>query len=129
MTTSAPRNIASAQAYYKAMTDKDLAGVACQLHPQVQFVGPMASLAGKEPVLEAAKRFMSLIQGIRIRAQFGSESQVMLTYDADFAGPIGICRTAVLMAFRDDMIERIELFYDVRPFEKNLQKDSIFSSR
>jgi hypothetical protein len=60
---------------------------------------------------------------------FGSESQAMLTYDADFGEPIGICRTAVLMAFRDDLIERIELFYDARPFEKGLQKAAIFSLR
>jgi hypothetical protein len=125
----AERNVACAEAYYKAINDKDVKGVACHLHPQVQFVGPMASLAGKEPVLEAARRFMSLIHGIRVRAKFGSEHQAMLSYDADVGEPIGICRTAVLMTFRDDMIERIELFYDARPFDKNLQKDAIFSSR
>ena len=118
MTTIAERNVASAEAYYKAMNDKDLATVARHLHPDVQFIGPMANLAGKEAVLEAAKRFISFINGIRIRARFGSEDQAMLTYDANFGEPIGICRTAVLMTFKDDLIARLELFFDARPFEK-----------
>jgi len=129
MTTATERNVASAESYYQAMRNKDLAGVARHLHPDVQFIGPMANLAGKEAVLEAAKRFTSLINGIRIHAKFGSEDQAMLTYDADLAEPIGICRTAVLMTFKDGLIARIELFYDARPFEKNLKKDAIFSSR
>jgi hypothetical protein len=53
----------------------------------------------------------------------------MLTYDGDFGEPIAICRTAVLMTFKHDLIGRIEIFFDARPFEKNLKKDSTFSSR
>jgi ketosteroid isomerase-like protein len=79
VTTVAERNVASVEAYYKAMNDKDVASVARHLHPDVQFIGPMANLAGKEAVLEAAKRFISFISGIRIHAKFGSEDQAMLT--------------------------------------------------
>ena len=129
MTTVAERNVASVEAYYKAMNDKDVASVARHLHPDIQFIGPLANLTGKEAVLEAAKRFIFFINEIRIHAKFGSEDQVMLTYDADIGAPIGICRTAVLMTFKDDLIARIELFYDARPFEKNFTKDAIFSSR
>jgi ketosteroid isomerase-like protein len=129
MKTMAEKNVTSAEAYYRAMNDKDAGGVARHLHPDVQFVGPMATLAGKDAVLEAAKRFMSLIKEIRIQAELASEDQVMLTYDGDFGEPIGICRTAVWMTLRDDLIARIEIFFDARPFEKNLKKDSTFSSR
>lgn len=129
MTTLTERNVASAEAYYKAMNDKDLAGVAKHLHPVVRFIGPLADLNGKEAVLEAAKRFAALIKSLRVRAKFGSDDNVMLAYDVDFGEPIGICRTAVLMTFKDGVIGRIELFYDARPFEKNLKKDAIFSSR
>jgi hypothetical protein len=89
----------------------------------------MATLAGKDAVLEAAKRFMSLIKQIRIHTKLWSDARVMLTYDAEFGEPIGICRTAVLMTFKDQLIERLELFFDARPFEKNSKKDAIFSSR
>lgn len=129
MTTVTERNVTSAEAYYKAMNDKDLAGVARHLHPEVRFVGPMADLVGKEAVLEAAKRFVTLIKSLRVRAKFGSDDTAMLAYDVDFGEPIGICRTAVLMTFKEGLIASIELFYDARPFEKNLKKDAIFSSR
>ena len=46
-----------------------------------------------------AKRFMSFIKGIRIHTKLWSDERVMLTYDAEFGEPIGICRTAVLMTF------------------------------
>ena len=116
MTTSMQDHMATAEAYYKAMNDKDSDGVASTLHPQVQLVGPLASLTGKEHVLEAAKRYMSFVREITVRTRFSSEKQVILTYDANFAEPIGICRTAVQMTFRDELIERIELFFDARPF-------------
>jgi hypothetical protein len=100
------------------MSDKDVAGAARHLHPDVRFTGPMADLVGKEAVLEAAKRFATLVKGIVVRAKFGSDDQKMLAYDVDFDEPIGICRTAVLMTFKNGLIASIELFYDARAFEK-----------
>jgi hypothetical protein len=129
MTTVTDRNVASAEAYYKAMNDKDFAGVATHLHPDVRFMGPLADLTGKEAVLEAAKRFATLTKSLKVRAKFGSHDEAMLTYDVDFGEPIGICRTAALLTFQDSLVARIELFYDARPFEKNLKKEAIFSSR
>lgn len=111
-----PNHMATAEAYYQAMNDKCPDGVANTLHPEVQLVGPLASLAGKENVIEAATRYMSFVREIIIRTRFSSENQVILTYEANFAEPIGICRTAVLMTFKDELIERIELFFDARPF-------------
>ncbi len=118
MTTVAERNVVSAEAYYQAMHNKDLVGVARHLHPDVRFLGPLADLTGKDAVLEAAKRFVSLTKSLKIRAKFGCDTAVMLAYDADFGEPIGICRTAVLMSFNDGLITRVELFFDARPFAK-----------
>ena len=75
----AERNVASAEAYYKAMNDKDLSGMARHLHPDVRLVTPMEELTGKEAVLEAAKRLLPLINTIKVHAKFGSEDQAMLT--------------------------------------------------
>jgi len=119
-------NLASAVAYYTAMHNKDLAGVGQCLHPNVHFQGPLANLAGKELVLEAAKHFMSAFKSLTIRAKFESENQVMLAYDLDCPEPIGLFRAAALMTFTDGLISRLELFYDARPFEAK-QKE-IFSS-
>jgi hypothetical protein len=128
MTTGAERNVAAAEAYYHAMNANDLAGVASHLHPDVQFVSPMVNVAGKEAVLEAVKRFRSRLNSIRVHTKFGSELQAILIYDVDFGEPIGISRTAALIAFKDNLISRIELFYDARPFEKNLRQNASFSS-
>jgi hypothetical protein len=112
------KNVASAAAYYKAMADKDLAGMARRLHLDVRLVTPMEELTGKEAVLEAAKRLLPLINSIQVRGKFGSEDQAMLTYDMDFAAPIGVCRAAALMTFKDGLIMRNEIFFDSRPFNK-----------
>jgi ketosteroid isomerase-like protein len=44
VTTVAETNVASAETYYKAMNDKDLAGIARHLHPDVRFISPVADL-------------------------------------------------------------------------------------
>ena len=91
------KNVASAVAYYKAMADKDLAAMARHLHPDVRLVTPMEELTGKDAVIQAAERLLNFIQGIKVHATFGSEDQAMLSYDMDFADPIGVCRAAALM--------------------------------
>ncbi|MDB6081062.1 MAG: hypothetical protein JWO53_334 [Chlamydiia bacterium] len=120
------KNVATAVAYYQAMGSQDLTTMEKCLHPEVQFIGPMAEMKGKEAVLEAAKRFCSMITKVTIRAQFGSNDQAMLAYDMDCPAPIGIFRAATLMTFKDSLIVRLELFYDARPFEK--KKEEIFST-
>jgi hypothetical protein len=88
-----------------------------------------ATWSARKRCSKPPKRFATLVKGIVVRAKFGSDDQKMLADDVDFDEPIGICRTAVLMTFKNGLIASIELFYDARPFEKNLKKDAIFSSR
>ncbi len=112
------KNVAPAVAYYKAMADRNLDGMARHLHPDIRLVTPMEELTGKETVLEAARRLLPLINGIKVHAKFGSEDQAMLTYDMDFIAPVGVCRAAALMTFKDGLIIRNEIFFDARPFDK-----------
>lgn len=49
----------------------------------------------------------------------------MLASDFMFHEPIGKLRAAVLMEFTNQLISKIELFYDGRPFEE--KKSEIFS--
>jgi hypothetical protein len=111
-------NVVSAVAYYKAMADKDLPGMAQHLHLDVRLITPIEELTGKEAVLEAATRLLNLIKSIKVHAKFGSEDQAMLTYDMEFAEPIGVCRAAALMTFKDGVIVRNELFFDASPFKR-----------
>jgi hypothetical protein len=68
-------NLASAEAYYRAMSAKDLSEMARYLHPDVRLVTPIEELSGREAVLEAARRLLPLIQSIEVRAKFGSEDR------------------------------------------------------
>jgi hypothetical protein len=112
------KNVVSAVAYYRAMADKDLTDMERYLHPDVHLISPMEELTGKEAVLAAVKPLVNLIKSIKVHAKFGSEDQAMLTYDMDFSAPIGVCRAAALMTFKDGLIMRNEIFFDARPFDK-----------
>jgi hypothetical protein len=111
-------NAASAEAYYKALNDKDLPAMARHLHPDVRLVTPMEDLTGKDAVLGAAKKLLGFIQGVEVQARFDSGNQVMLVYNMHFAGPAGLCRTAALITFQEGLIVRNELFFDASPFKK-----------
>jgi len=118
-------NLAIVEAYYKAMDEKNSEDLGKYLHPDVQFIGPLAKMTGKEAVLEAAKHLCALLKKITIRARFEAGHDVMLAYDFEFQDPIGKLPAAVLMKVEEALISRIELFYDPRPlFEK---RDEIFS--
>ena len=116
--TAADGNVRTAKNYYEAMNEKDLDQVGRLLHPEVEMIAPLVNVNGRSAVLDAANRFQAAVNGITVRSSFGSDDQAALVYDADFGPPIGICRTAVLMSFKDFLIARIELFYDPRPFDK-----------
>lgn len=108
---------AVANAYYQAMGRKDLSGVARCLHPEIQFKAPLATLSGKEAVVEAAGRLFGLFQTLTTRAVLGSDSQAMVAYDLHCPAPIGVCRAAALMHFKEGLIFQLELFFDARPFD------------
>lgn len=110
--------LAAAEAYYKDMANKNLEGMAQCLHPHVRFLGPLADITGKEAVLEGAKGVLSFFQNLTIRTKFASNNQAMFVYDLDCSLPIGLLRVASLLTFEDNLIARIELFYDARSFEK-----------
>lgn len=110
------KNVTSAVAYYQAINDKNLAVIEKLLHPDIRFLGPLADVTGKNTYLESLKRFfLPSFNKLTIRAQFGSDDQAMLVFDLDCPVPIGIVRTAVLMTFKNDLIVRLEAFFDPRP--------------
>ncbi len=119
------KNIASAVAYYQAMSNKDLSVIENYLHPEVRLIGPLADITGKDAVLNSVKHFLAVFKKLTVRAQLGNGDQVMLAYDLDCPAPIGLFRGAVLLTFQEGLIIRYELFYDARPFEK--KKDEIFT--
>lgn len=112
------KNLASATAYYQALSNKDLAAVEKHLHPDVQLISPLAVVKGKDAVLNSLKHLLSAFNKLSVRDHFGTGDRVMLAYDIDFPAPIGLSRAAVLLTFKEGLIIRYELFFDARPFEK-----------
>ena len=113
--------LVSGEAYLKAWDNKDLEGIAKYLHPEVHFIGPMTETTGKEKLVQSAKRMFGLLKTLEVRSKFAFGDQAIFTYDFVCEDPIGVCRTAELMTFKDGLIGRIELFFDARPFEKLMQ--------
>lgn len=118
-------NLKSAESYYNAMLAKDFDKMASFLHDKVHFIGPLAEMRGKDAVVTAAKNFSAILKDIQIRSRFSSGNQIMFAYDMVVPTPIGKFRAAVLMEFTNQLISKIELFYDARPFEE--KKSEIFS--
>ncbi len=120
-------NLAIAEGYYQAMLGKDYEGMEARLDPDVHLITPLAELFGKDHLLESARNLSGLLHDIEFRAKFSSGNQIMMAYDFIFPEPIGKLRASVLMDFKDQLINKIELFYDGRPFET--EKDKIFTQR
>ena len=108
-----------ADAYYQAVANKDLPTIANLLHTNVYLVGPLGHAEGKESVLRAVTGFATLLRSLRVNVIFGSEDQAMVNYDVDFGDPFGNVRSAALISCKDNLIARIELFFDARPFKEN----------
>lgn len=100
------------------MNKKDISALSQYLDTDVLFLGPMAEIKGKDAVVKAAQGSMSFFNHLVIRTKCSNQNEVMLAYDLHCPAPIGLFRVAALMTFQNDLIIRIELFYDARPFEK-----------
>lgn len=116
-----------AETYYQHILQKNVDAIAACLHPNVHFISPLAELSEKAAVLEAAKNLGNILTDIIIHAKFNNDNQVILVYDFMFPAPIGKLRAAGLIGFNDNLISKIELFYDGRPFED--MKNQIFSNK
>lgn len=112
----AKNNMEVAQAYYKAMEDKDLEGVARCFREDVQFISPLMQIAGSTPILQGVQKLFSVTQTFTIRYTFEEKDQIMVVYDLVCSEPIGTIRVAALLTFKEGLIGKIELFFDPRPF-------------
>jgi len=80
------------------------------------FEGPLSRMRQTNDETQETHKVHQEHRGAR-GVQFRGPSDV--DYNMDFGEPIGVCRVAALMTFKDGLIVRNELFFDTRPFEKN----------
>jgi hypothetical protein len=118
-------NVTLAEEYYKLVGEKNAEEIRKYLHPDVEFSGPLATLKGREAVVEATSNFMNMVASLTIRAKFGTEEQAMIVYDSEIPGIAKEFPGASLLNFRDGLIVKIQLFYDGSRFIE--KKEEIFS--
>lgn len=111
-------NLAKAQAYYKAISEKNHEVAIKYLHNEILFKSPLMTFEGKEQMQEAIKNFFNLFNKLTVREFFESKDKVMLAYDLECPSPFHHIPTAVLLTFKDDLISGVELFFDARVFEQ-----------
>ena len=111
-------NVALAEAFYTAMSEKNIGVMEKYVHPDIHFSAPLAKLKGKEAYLEALKGFTAFFKTLTIRATFGEGDQAVVIYNADCPAPVGKLPSAALLTFYEGLIIMVELFYDARSFEK-----------
>lgn len=114
----AMNNGMKAEEYYKLIGEKKVEGIKNYLDHDVEFYSPLATLKGREAVVEATGNFMNAIASLKIRAKFDSGDQAMIVYDVDFPGLSSNFPGASLLTFRNNLIMRIELFHDASRFTK-----------
>ena len=119
------KNAALAEEYYTLLGKKNAEGIKKYLHPDVELYSPLAIVKGKEAVFKAASNFSNMIKSLTIRAKFGAVDKAMIVCDSEIPGMTESFPTASLLSFRDELIVRIELFYDGRPLVE--KRDEVFS--
>lgn len=116
---------AKGEAYYKLISEKDAQGIKQHLHPDVGLYGPLAALKGRDAVIKATTNFMKMLSSLKIRTKFGSGDQALIVYDTHFPNLSNSVPAASLLTFRDNLIVKIELFYDGSSFVQ--KREEIFT--
>ena len=111
-----PNYATQAETYYTLISEKNVEGIKKYLHSDVILCTPLATVKGKDTVVQAVSHFMKAFTKLAIRAKFGTGNQAMIVYDTDITGIAKGFPGASLLTFQDGLIVKIELFYDGTPF-------------
>lgn len=118
-------NMVIAEAYYIAVNEKNSIAMGKLLDPNIEYLTPLTAMKGKAAALTAAEKLFKLLNALTIREKFASETQAMMVLDFEFIQPIGNVPVAALLTTHNQLITKIEMFYDPRPILSI--KDKIFS--
>lgn len=113
-----------AKRYYELLGEKRIEELQEFLSPDVEWLGPLATLKGRSAVVEANRNFAQVFTSLTIRTKFSSGNQAMIVYDVDIPGISNEFPGASLLSFQNGVIVRIQLFYDGSRFRE--KKHEIF---
>jgi hypothetical protein len=106
------------EAYLDGWNRKEISAIACLIHPDAHFKGPMREVTGRDNIVASIEGMFRIFKSIKIRTKLSGGNQAIFTYDFECVPPIGVGRVADLMTIEDGLIKDFELFFDARPFEK-----------
>lgn len=67
-------------------------------------------------MIESARSLSNILESIKVRNSFSDDNRLMMAYDFTFNNHMDKLRSAVFMEFKDNMISKIELFFDSKNF-------------
>ena len=104
--------------YFTAWAERDLRAIEALLAPDVEFVGPMASLVGRRAVVDAFAGVMPMMEAITMRKLVVDEDGGAAAAFYDFLAkePVGQVRMAEMLELEDGRITHCEMFFDPTAF-------------
>lgn len=107
------------KAYYQSIKAKAFDDIGQYLHADISFNTPLISLNGKEDVLGAACGFSQELANLEIKCIAGTSNEVLMAYYVTFKGADKPIHAGAWFQFEDDLMKRIELFYNAADIQQN----------
>jgi len=105
-------NSATAEAYIKAVGDKQFEAVSQFLHPAVDFSSPdLATLQRADQYIGALRRLSTILLRNEVRRTFADENEVCILYDFVTDTPAGALPSVEWLRFEDGKIKSVYLIF------------------
>ncbi len=106
---------ALADRHYAALAGKDLATLRANLHDDLAFKGPLATLDNADAYLQGIGHVTADMTGLERRAIIATDEEVFQVYDVSFGASATVVPVVEWLRVRDNRIAAIEMFLDPRP--------------
>ena len=101
--------------YFDAWTSKDFDTARSLLHDNLDFTGPLETVADADALLRSLQGLAQIVTGADRRGVLASGDEVAVIYDLHTV-PVETARIAEWYTVRDGRIASIQAFFDARPF-------------
>jgi ketosteroid isomerase-like protein len=104
--------------YYSAWTTRDFSTARACLADNLDFKGSIDTLDSADALMEALKRFTSMVTNVRLIMSAFEGDRAALLYDCETPTPAGAIRTAEFFTVRDGKIAEIRVVFDATELRK-----------
>jgi hypothetical protein len=101
-----------AEAYIRAVGDKQFDAVSRCLHPAVEFSSPdLATLHGADQYIGALRRLGTILLRNEVKRTFAQENEVCIIYDFVTDTPVGALPSVEWLQFENGKIKSVYLIF------------------